>query len=367
MPKILYLVQLPPPVHGASIMNKALVESCLIKDTLHTHVIRLKFVKEIQQIGKFSISKFYFTFIVFFKILKEMIFFKPDIVYITLSPVGGAFYRDVLFVSIIKFFKKKLVYHLHGKGIKKAAEVTFNKLLYKFVFHNVKVIHLSKILYKDIADFVKPSDCFFLPNGIPFNKSFTKINKKKNKKKIKILFLSNMALSKGPLCLLEAINIIKNYNYDIEVLFAGNWSKTLTKDKFFSYINKYDLQSVVRYLGPVYNEQKTNILKQADIFVFPTYYANECFPLVLLEALQAGLPIISTYEGAIPNIIEDGQTGFLVPQQNIDKLAQKLITLIESPDLRKNMSENAYYKFIENYTLEIFEHNLLKILKSILL
>ena len=55
--------------------------------------------------------------------------------------------------------------------------------------------------------------------------------------------------------------------------------------------------------------------------LFPTFYHNECFSLVLLEAMEHGLPCISTTEGGIPGIVDDGKTGFLVPKHDVAVLA----------------------------------------------
>ena len=69
-------------------------------------------------------------------------------------------------------------------------------------------------------------------------------------------------------------------------------------------INDLNLQEYVTYLGKKYGDYKYEIFQSSDIFVFPTFYHNECFPLVLLEAMMFGLPVISTSEGGIPDIVK---------------------------------------------------------------
>ena len=73
-------------------------------------------------------------------------------------------------------------------------------------------------------------------------------------------------------------------------------------------------------MGRKYEKEKEETFAKADIFAFPTYYNNECFPLVLLEAMQHSLPVVSTFEGGIPDIVDEGEAGFLVAQKNAEKL-----------------------------------------------
>jgi glycosyltransferase involved in cell wall biosynthesis len=81
------------------------------------------------------------------------------------------------------------------------------------------------------------------------------------------------------------------------------------------------------------------LFAQASVFVFPT--RADCLPLAVLEAAAAGLPVISTAVGAIPEAVLDGQTGRIVPVQSSDALASALDALFKNPDERQRLGENA--------------------------
>jgi glycosyltransferase involved in cell wall biosynthesis len=85
-------------------------------------------------------------------------------------------------------------------------------------------------------------------------------------------------------------------------------------------------------------------------------------PLVLIEAMQHALPVISTPEGAIPDMVNDGITGFLVPRKDVTLLAEKIKLLITDPDLRIKMGEAGYRKYQEEFTLKSFEKKFLNII-----
>ena len=105
-------------------------------------------------------------------------------------------------------------------------------------------------------------------------------------------------------------------------------------------------------------------LRDADIFAFPTYYYNECFPLVLLEAMEKGVACISTVEGGIRDIIDDGVTGYVVPQQDVLALADAIEKLILNPELCKQMGKKGRKKFEQQFTEEQFERKMLECLKK---
>lgn len=111
--------------------------------------------------------------------------------------------------------------------------------------------------------------------------------------------------------------------------------------------------------------QRAACFEQADIFVFPTFYHNESFPLVNLEAMQYKLPIVSTDEGGIRDIVEDGVTGFIVPKEDAAVLAKKIAVLVDDEGLRGKMGEAGYKRYKELFTLSIFETHFVQTLRKV--
>ncbi len=123
------------------------------------------------------------------------------------------------------------------------------------------------------------------------------------------------------------------------------------------------LEDHMTLAGKKYGTDKESAFEKADIFVHPTYL--DCMPLVLLEAMQHSLPIVSTFEGAIPDVIEDGVTGFLVTQKDAEALADKLEILIRNPEMRISMGKTGRIKYEQEFTLERFERRMAEILGEI--
>lgn len=360
--KILFILHTPPPVHGSSVIGLQIKNSGLINEFFNCRFINLSTSLTIEKVGKTDFFKIFRFISIWFKVLFQLLFFRPNTCYFAITVKGSAFYKDSIIVLLIKLFGIKIYYHLHNKGIASNQHRFFDNLLYKLVFKNCEVILLSKYLYPDIEKYINKENVNICPNGIPdckFDDKSTHVNS--SERKINILFLSNLIESKGVYVLLDACKKLHNKQIDFHCSFAGGIGDVTVND-FQKKIEVLNLQKHVTYLGVKYDNEKFEVFKQADIFAFPTYYHNETFGLVILEAMQHSLPVISTFEGGIPDVVENGITGYLVNQKNSDELAEKLEILIKNPLLRNQMGHLGYIKFKNEFTLKQFEANLVKIL-----
>jgi glycosyltransferase involved in cell wall biosynthesis len=363
--KILFIVQLPPPVHGASIMNTHVVNSEIIKSDFDTDVINLQFAKSVQELTKFSFKKIFKAVQYCYVIIAKSLSFRPSIVYLTLSPVGFAFYRDAIFVFLLKIFNKTIVFHLHGKGIKENVRNSFlKKLIYRSVFRKTHAICLSQTLTNDISD-VFYSKPFIVANGIAIISEISEKKLHPCSEIPRILYLSNYIRDKGVLILIDALGKLRDRGHVFDARLVGA-PADLKIDFLQDLIKERNLEKCIQIMGPLYGDEKNAEFVNADIFCFPTYYKNEAFPLVILEAMQYSLPVISTFEGGIPDLVVEGETGLLVEPQNPERLADKIAVLLTDRALITEMGKKGRERFIRNFTLSHFEKNLNSTFNSIL-
>lgn len=356
---ILLLLHKPPPLHGSSFVGKQIIESKKIHAFFDIKAINLLASSTVKSTGKLSRSKICGFCKSIFKLINNLFFSRPNICYLALSATGFAFYRDFIFVSLIKLFNVPIVFHLHNKGVSMYGKNWLNHLMYKFIFNKSEIILLSTHLYSDIEKYVEKEQIHICPNGVPDVDIFPVI-----KVKPTLLFLSNYIRSKGVLDLIEVAQILESRGVEFQVNLIGS-DGDITRGELEDIISKKGLRSKLSVMGPQYGNSKIDEFANASIFVLPTYYGNECFPLVLLEAMQAQLPIISTFEGGIPDIVEDGVTGFLVPQRDIMALADCMEQLILNPELCQQMGAAGRKRYEELFTAEIFENRISEILKEV--
>ena len=186
-----------------------------------------------------------------------------------------------------------------------------------------------------------------------------------SKVKPQLLFLSNLIESKGVFVLLEALKILIDKGVEFECSFVGG-EGDIDIPSFEDKVKKLKLLNKVKYLGKKYNEDKNLIFRNTDIFCFPTAYPNECFPLVLLEAMQFSLPIVTTNEGGISEIVKDNFNGFIVGKNNSIELAEKIEILINDSMKRELMGERSLELYKEKFKLDIFESRIVDIFNDIL-
>lgn len=359
---ILFILHLPPPVHGSSMVGQYIKDSSSINNIFNCNYINLGTSITVDEIGKNPLIKITRYLKILVSVLYSLLFKNIDVVYLAITAKGLGFYKDFPIALLAKIFGKKLVLHFHNKGIKNRQHKVIDNFLYNYLFVNTKVILLSKRLFSDIKKYVAPSDVFFCPNGIP-KINYDVVDCFKNKTP-QILFLSNLIESKGVYVLLNALKVLKDNKIAFHCNFVGG-EGDVSEEMFHEIVSTLNISDNVTYLGKKYNEEKIQIFLKSGVFVLPTFYNNECFPLVLLEAMQFGLPIITTNEGGISDIVIDNKTGFLVEKQNSEQLAEKIELLIKNPREAKEMGEAGKKRFYENYTLEKFEERMVEILKEV--
>lgn len=177
------------------------------------------------------------------------------------------------------------------------------------------------------------------------------------------LTISNLNSSKGTWILLEACCLLQERGvHDFRVHFVGAGTAEISEEDFRGAIETQGLSDVVQYHGRLYGDDKERLLQLSDVFVHPTL--NDCFPLVLLEAMQHALPIIATPVGAIPDMVEDGVTGLIIPEQDVKALAEAMQGFIEHPESIRSMGGAALDRFRKYFTKSFFEKRLTIILKE---
>lgn len=348
-PRILFILHLPPPTHGASMVGKYIQDSAPVRSAFDGDFVNLTTSAALNSTGNVVAG----TLRIQSRVLGLLRRNRYDLAYVTLNAAGRGFYKDLAVVTLLKLFGIKVVYHFHNKGVAGSGSGS----LYRFAFRKASVILLSWRLYPDIEAYVPRGRVWVCPNGIPAASVAPQAHDG-----FRMLFLSNMMETKGVYVLLEACALLRDLDFRCD--FVGAWSD-VTEPDFAAAVERLGLAGKVQAHGKQYGADKERFFGGADTFVFPTYYHNECLPLVLLEAMQAGLPVISTPEGAIADVVLEGETGLLVPQRDVDALAAAIRRLAGDSMLRRRMGAAGRAHYEAHFTMDKFEKNFTDILKQL--
>lgn len=359
-PRILFVLHLPPPMHGAAAVGETIRASARIADAFETRFINLSASEELGQIGKFSLKKIFRIRDIRRAVRKAVRDFSPDLVYMTPTAAMPAFLKDLWIARPVLRRHIPMVTHLHNKGYGHYGRKAWARRSYRRLFDHAETILLAERLYADVATILPWDRVHICPNGVDAGPA---PERHPSTEKPQILFLGNMISSKGVLTLLDACGILHREAVPFRCIFVGKETPEITRQRFAAWVEERQLEECVSYLGPLYGTQKQEAYAGSDLFVFPTAYPYEAFPLVLLEAMAAGLPCVATPEGGIPDIIEDGVTGIVCGDYRPETLAAALKPLLADADLRARMGTAGRARYEAQFTRDAFERRMVSILK----
>jgi glycosyltransferase involved in cell wall biosynthesis len=143
--------------------------------------------------------------------------------------------------------------------------------------------------------------------------------------------------------LLHAVAHLRNIDFHLDFVGSG-----ISLEPCKNLANALGITEKVSFLGD--RRDVPDLLAKSQIFILSTHY--EGLPISILEAMRAGLPVVATSVNGIPEEIEDGKTGLLVPPRDAKSLAEALSTLITAPELRQRMGAAAREKFLNQFTID---------------
>jgi len=363
MKKILIISTLPPPFHGVTFYNEMLLSS-KISNFFSIHHLDISDKRSLDNLGKIDIINVSLGFKNFFSLIKLLFKIKPDLVYLPISQ-NIAYLRDGIFIIISRFFsKRRIVVHLHGSNFKNYYSNS-NFIFKKFVDYTLARVDSAIVYSHSLKHIFKKwiKNIEIVPIGTTFKAEIIS----RDNREITISYLGNLIQSKGIEDFVKAANIVLKKHKNIKFKIGGSWPKKeeKLKNELLHFINKNKIIDNIEFLDFIPNDDKEKFFLTTSIFVFPS--CNEGQPLVILEAMAAGCPVISIKDvGAIPDTIIDGETGILVEKHNPEEIARAINCLIENPNIREKMGFNARKRFEENYTIEKNIDNMIKIFNKIL-
>jgi glycosyltransferase involved in cell wall biosynthesis len=362
--RILVYGQLPPPYHGSNIMTDTFIRA-VKKIGFNIKLSNKDFSRNIYDVNKISPVKFMRIFPILYRFFLNLINFRPDLVVYFISATRIGLAVEVIFTSLAHVFHIPYVLYIHAKGHKDIYKkgIMSKKIIIKIFRDAAACFVLGDLFKKQLNEFSK-NKIYVLPNCLLDELKLTA--HRKDQAKVKLLFLSNLCEAKGLLTLLNSLSGVMAENKNVLVYIAGPWQDSGFKKQVLRLVKQNDLERNVNFLGGKYHKEKEELFSHCDIFVFPTHYPLEVFGLVCIEAMRAGLPV-TTDIGLLPEMIIDGETGFLIPPNEPGILAEKINILIKNPDLRNTMGMKGRERFLKYYSFSAYCANLEGILKDLFL
>jgi glycosyltransferase involved in cell wall biosynthesis len=347
--KILIVGKTPPPYMGPAIATQIILNSSLRdKYTLIHQQSRIN--KNLNTMGKLSVFKVFTLLWRYAQFSLKIVIYKPNVILIPISQSLGGFKKDTVFIKIAHFFKRKVIVQLRGSNFLNFYFQTNKKNQY-FISNALKMCKGAIVLGNNLRYLFQPffseQQIFVVPNGADYP-LLNEQKQTKHEEAIQLIYLGNLQPSKGILDVLQAVvDIAKDLPVHLNVV--GKWRDEETKKIAFETIK--EVKDSITFHGVLTGDAKLELLASSDILLF-TPREPEGHPWVIVEALAAGLPIIATKQGAIPESVTHEWNGFLVETQNHNEIAMRINKLHSDTKLLKDMGENSRKHYENNFTEE---------------
>lgn len=356
IPHILAMVQLPPPVHGAAVMNHHAIEA--LRDApVDLDILPMRFADKVSSVGHAGWRKIVTAGLLWGRLFGRCLLGRPDILYICFAPSGAAFWRDSLYVLTARLFRAHAILHLHGRGLaRQRQESKLAAIVQERVLSGQTIILLGESLRPE----VKGLKCQtrILPNCVPDAAfaSHAPIFADPDKP-VRLLFLANLFRTKGIDTVIAACARLADRGIAFTLDVAGA-EGDVSVAHLQTTINAAGIGHLCRYHGVADPQLKADLLAKADLLLFPTRYVNEAQPLVVLEAMAAGVGIITTDIGTLGQIIRMGETGWICNPDAPDELAALICEAISTPVKTRKMAATARQECRLRFSQARFSQNL---------
>ena len=282
--------------------------------------------------GKLSLENLGMALSQYVRFLIHLARSRPQIIHLHTSQRLG-WLKDSVFVLVGKVLGRRVVVHVHGDLL--GASSSFERRYTTAVLKTADaVVAVADTWKQKLGESIPISHIHTFVNCIDTSKVRVGTSGAPNPR---VVFLGRVGQEKGVFDLIDAFRHLEERGCPMTLTVAGDEAASGDLERLEIQIEEAGLSDRVHLAGPIWGDEKWDLLAEADLFVLPSY--AEQLPIALLEAMAAGCAIVATRVGGIPDVIEDGYNGLLVDPADIPSLTEALETLCRDDELRQTMGQ----------------------------
>ncbi len=410
--KLVVFAHTPPPHHGQSYMVQLMLdgfggdhrkktspqpsgENTAKYDVVCYHV-NARLSRDLEDIGELRAKKFFLLFrYCVCAIWCRFRYGAKNLYYIPAPGKSSALFRDWMVMFFCRPFFSKIILHWHAAGLSKWLETSVQIRSRAYTYKYLKQADLSVVLSahnRADAEKLLPKKITLVANGIPdpcpdFETTLLPIRlaRQEARKKIhareilspdeqsrlnnpqifRVLYLAHCTREKGLFDTIEGVMKASEKlkaaqsPFSIQLQIAGGFVNQAEEREFKNICALPGAQPAIQHIGFVSGAQKSEALKNADLFCFPTHYRNENQPVNLIEAMAFGLPVITTRWRSVPETLPKGYPGIVDPKCP-EQIAEKLLAM-----MTQDLGDTFRQHFLGHFTIERHLENLAAAFHSI--
>lgn len=346
---LLIVGQTPPPWHGQAVGTKLLFDHDW--PGMNVRCMRMAYSNEMQSIGRLDFHKI-FHLVHLIREARRFLKRNPGsvLMYPPSSPHWIPFIRDLLYLSCVRKHAAKTVFIFHAGGF---GEFFDRSALSRWLG---KPYRNPDLCLEVAVEPKAPHEVLGCPawKWTPYGVDVPEVARsaKLPGAPLEVLFVGSLQEGKGVLEVIRTAHELKERGLDgkFNFVLVGHWFSDEFRDEALALRESLGVVAGVEFPGQKTGGEKWDAYAAADVFFFPSHYESEAFPIVVIEALGSGLPIISTYWRGIPSIVEGSGVARLAKIQSPGEFADALLSQARESDQAQEVAARARAFYLSRYT-----------------
>lgn len=342
--RIVVVSQVPPPVHGSTVITQLLLE--VLAQRNDVELIDRRFSRSIDDVGRFAPRKIIQGVGLWYRLMREIVRRRPDVAIVFGTNRVASFLVDLGVFRLLSAFGIPTVNYVHTRGYQSLAERGgwWRRQVGRTLDASQSVVVLGKSLTADVAG---AREVVVIPNAVPDSRVVAA-----DARRDAAIFLSNLLPEKGAHDFVTVAAELAPLFPDVEFLLAGA-DVDGQREKLAARCNT----DRISLLGKVDETERESLLARARVLVFPSVYPFEAQPLTILEAAAAGVPTVAYGIGGIPDIVHDGESGLLVEPGDVDALRRAIEKVLGDRVLQRSLAEGAKRLQERNHSIPVYRQS----------
>jgi glycosyltransferase involved in cell wall biosynthesis len=344
--RLIVIGPVPPPLHGVTISTSLVLANRVLHERFDVEHLDTSDHRSRENVGRWELRNVVLGIRDALR-LGSRLPCGRGVVYLPISQSTPGFIRDSLFLHLSRLAGWKVALHLRGGEFRRFYALSPGAVRWWIRLTMRRVTSAAVMgpsLMGEFEGLVPTDRIVVVPNGTPDLEPDGA-----SRDPERVLFLSNLRRRKGVVESVDAALRVIEQRPSARFLFVGDWEEPELEAELRT--RAQEAGDAISFVGSAFGTRKRELLLRSSVLLFPPK-DPEGHPRVVLEALSAGLPVVTTRRGAIVDTISDGESGFVLSEADPEQLAARTLQLLADASLRERMSRAARETYLERFTQE---------------
>ncbi len=354
--KILIVGPLPPAFGGVELMIAMQLRSCLAKE-FDLHVVDISKKKLRVAVEKPTWHSLIYFLRDFGSLIRALMHIRPVVVIVHAAP-SLSFLRDWVFMMLSRLSGGKVICHYHGTLHTRfpSCETSGGRWIGRLLMRAAhRIIVVGPTYQRRMGEAWHRPDIVWAPNVVDINLFDDSTVKRTvpwlTDGELSVLFIGRLSAAKGIWDFMDAVPLVLQRYPETKFVLVGVAENVARESDLHREVERRGLNQDMIFLGPLMGREKARAFLSSAMLVVPSW--TEAFPLVIPEAMAAGIPIIATAVGAIPDFVINGVDGFLIPAHDPCALADRICCLLNDEELRTSIGQHVRRRAAAEFAIDV--------------